>query len=157
MSRRLQDDYGNGDNKRQKKWKVSCVYLNVWPVSWSSPAAGAMRMYGVVSWVTIIAAKAKEEFRVSMHEEEKKSQTEARPTRILQCFTNSATSYYQNTTFSSWQYKTAWRRVKEKSSLWKWFSNSLLINCEKWRHAIYFSFWQRLCLHLFLQWVSLQF
>lgn len=61
---------------------MTCLYLNFWPVSWSSPAAGAMRMYGVVSWVTIIAAKAKEDFQVSMHEG-KKSQTEARPARRI--------------------------------------------------------------------------
>lgn len=61
---------------------MTCLYLNIWPVSWSSPAAGAMRMYGVVSWVTIIAAKAKEDFQVSMHEG-KKSQTEARPARRI--------------------------------------------------------------------------
>lgn len=51
---------------------MTFLYLSVWPVSWSSPAAGAMRMYGVVSWVTIIAAKAKEDFQVSMHEGKKK-------------------------------------------------------------------------------------
>lgn len=70
--------------RSQRKWDkmgmMTCLYLNIWPVSWSSPAAGAMRMYGVVSWVTIIAAKAKEDFQVSMHEG-KKSQTEARPAR----------------------------------------------------------------------------
>lgn len=69
-----------------RKWDrmgmMTRLYLNIWPVSWSSPAAGAMRMYGVVSWVTIIAAKAKEEFQVSMHEG-KKSQTEAMPARRI--------------------------------------------------------------------------
>lgn len=72
--------------RSQIKWDrtgmMTCLYLNIWPVSWSSPAAGAMRMYGVVSWVTIIAAKAKEDFQVSMHEG-KKSQTEARPARRI--------------------------------------------------------------------------
>lgn len=72
--------------RSQRKWDkmgmMTCLYLNIWPVSWSSPAAGAMRMYGVVSWVTIIAAKAKEDFQVSMHEG-KKSQTEARPARRI--------------------------------------------------------------------------
>lgn len=72
--------------KSERKWDkmgmMTCLYLNIWPVSWSSPAAGAMRMYGVVSWVTIIAAKAKEDFQVSMHEG-KKSQTEARPARRI--------------------------------------------------------------------------
>lgn len=29
----------------------------IWPVSWLSPAAGAMRRYGVVSWVTSMAAE----------------------------------------------------------------------------------------------------
>lgn len=72
--------------RSQRKWDkmgmMTCLYLNIWPVSWSSPAAGAMRMYGVVSWVTIIAAKAKEDFQVSMHEG-KKSQTEARPAKRI--------------------------------------------------------------------------
>lgn len=72
--------------RSQRKWDrmgmMTCLDLNIWPVSWSSPAAGAMRMYGVVSWVTIIAAKAKEEFQVSMHEG-KKSQTEATPARRI--------------------------------------------------------------------------
>lgn len=66
--------------KRDRMGVMTRPELKVWPVSWSSPAAGAMRMYGVVSWVTIIAAKAKEGFQVSMHEG-KKSQTEARPAR----------------------------------------------------------------------------
>ena len=43
---------------------------------------GAMRIWGVVSWVTIIAAMAKEDPQVSMHEG-RKSQTEARLARRI--------------------------------------------------------------------------
>lgn len=61
--------------RSQRKWDkmgmMTCLYLNIWPVSWSSPAAGAMRMYGVVSWVTIIAAKAKEDSRSACMREKK--------------------------------------------------------------------------------------
>lgn len=83
MSREWRNHQEKGAKENETKMgMITCLYLNIWPVSWSSPAAGAMRMYGVVSWVTIIAAKAKEDFQVSMHEG-KKSQTEARPARRI--------------------------------------------------------------------------
>lgn len=83
MSREWRNHEEKGAKENETKMgMITCLYLNIWPVSWSSPAAGAMRMYGVVSWVTIIAAKAKEDFQVSMHEG-KKSQTEARPARRI--------------------------------------------------------------------------
>lgn len=70
------------EKNEQEMGKMTRLYLNVWPVSWSSPAAGAMRIWGVVSWVTIIAAMAKEDPQVSMHEG-RKSQTEARLARRI--------------------------------------------------------------------------
>lgn len=37
--------------------QLECRLRHFWPVSWWSPAAGAMRRYGVVSWVTRMAAE----------------------------------------------------------------------------------------------------